>query len=233
MTLQEYDWLLADLAELDALIAMTPKSDVIDHMSLEYRRSQVVDEIKAFRAPERWPAAGSLAFYGKPVMDGRGIDAVFLGKATEAFANAATSAAASRRAPMGENGAAPIGDDCRLLISGGNTGFGGFRFEEATAHDALEAGPAPIGLGIEHMLKILRASVKGDDALNDAVSDAPPSVVEALRRFLDILVSGEAVFSLSFEGEKFSFDDVEQARTSLSRLSEFADRLEKSAAAER
>ena len=234
MTLQEYSWLRSDLGELDRLIAMTPESAFIDRMSLERRRAKVAKELAAFPIPGRWPATGSLAFYGKPLTDRRGIDAAFLGKATETFANAVTSAAASRLGTLGENGSLPNRQDCRLLINGNNMGFGGFQFEEATSHDALEPGSAPVGLGIELILAILSASLKDAAALTDAIADAHPTVIAALRRFLDVLVSAGAVFSLSFEGEEFSFDDVEQARTSLSRLTRFGIPKDKSeSAAER
>ena len=232
MTLQEYDWLRSDLAELDRLIAMTPESAIIDRMSMEYRREKVAKELAAFPVPARWPVHGHLAFDGKPFERGRGIDAAFMGKATEAFANAVTSAAESRFGAFGENGSVPNRRDCQLLINNG-MGLGGFEFEEATPHDALEPGPVPVGLGIEHILAILNASVKDDNALTDAIADAHPSVVAALLGFLETLVSAGAVFSLSFEGQEFRFDDVEQARTSLSRLARFGVRKEKSAAAER
>ena len=230
---QQYSWLRSDLAELDRLLEMTPETSVINRNTLEYRRSQVQDELADFPVPARWPVHGHLAFDGKPFERGRGIDAAFMGKATEAFANAVTSAAESRLDTLGENGAVPNRRDCRLLINNG-MGLGGFEFEEATPHDALEPGPVPVGLGIEHILAILNASVKNDDALTDAIADAHPSVVAALLGFLETLVSAGAVFSLSFEGQEFRFDDVEQARTSLSRLARFGVRKEKiKSAAER
>ena len=228
MTLQEYSWLRSDLGELNRLIATTPESAFIDRMSLERRRDKVAKELAAFPVPARWPVYGRLAFAGGPVTDRRGIDAAFLGKATEAFANAVASAAASRLGPIGENGSAPSRDDCRLLISNRNVGFGGLRFEEATPHHELKPGPIPVSLGIEHIVGILNASVKDDDALTHAIADAHPSVIAALRRFLETLVSAGAVFSLSFEGDEFRFDDVEQARTSLSRLTRLSIPKDKS-----
>ena len=229
MTLQEYSWLRSDLGELNRLIAMTPESAFIDRMSLERRRDKVAKELAAFPVPARWPVYGRLAFAGGPVTDRRGIDAAFLGKATEAFANAVASAAASRLGPIGENDSAPSRDDCRLLISNRNVGFGGLRFEEATPHHELKPGPIPVSLGIElYREAILNASVKNDDALTDAIADAHPYVIAALRRFLETLVSAGAVFSLSFEGDEFRFDDVEQARTSLSRLTRLSIPKDKS-----
>ena len=49
-------FLRAELAELDKLLSMTPESAVIDRMSLEYRRSQVQEELDANPPPA--PVAG-------------------------------------------------------------------------------------------------------------------------------------------------------------------------------
>ena len=74
---RQYEFLRADLAELNNLLSMMPESAVVDRMSLEYRRSQVEAELEAFQPPPRWPATAHLAFNGRPVVDREGIYADF------------------------------------------------------------------------------------------------------------------------------------------------------------
>ena len=130
---RQYQFLRADLAELNNLLSMTPESAVIDRMSLEYRKSQVEAELEANPPPFRWPATAHLSFNGKPVVDRYGIYADFAGVAMDAFAKAVTSLAASQNASLGKRGVIPRQDEYRMLVTGTSHGSFGFEIEESVA----------------------------------------------------------------------------------------------------
>jgi hypothetical protein len=219
MSLREYRFLRAEVAELDKLIAMTPESAVIDQMSLEYRRSQVQEELDAFPVPYRWPVTARLTFNGGPVANGPGIDADFGSKAIEAFSNAVASAGASQVRILKERGPIPDRKDYRLRITSTALGSFGFEIEESGERNMPALGPSPVEMGIEQVKDFLKASVGNDEALADAIADAQQRALSDLRQFLKIMVDNRAVCSLSFQDDYFRFSDTGQVRRSLDKLS--------------
>lgn len=65
---------------------------------------------------------------------------------------------------------------------------------------------------------ILEASVGTDELLTDAVLDADPRALRALRAFLKTMADQEATCTLEFKDRVFRFSDVHQVRRSESRL---------------
>ena len=221
MSVQErqYQYLRAELAELDKLLAMTPESAAIDRMGLEYRRSQVEEELKANPAPVRWPATAHLAFNGKPVIDREGIYADFASAAVGAFAKVVTALAASQRGPLGERGVIPHQGDYRLLVTGTSHGSFGFEIEEALEDQTtyLE-DESQVELAIRQAKDILESLIRDDEEIAEAVADTEERVLDYLRDFLGALADNEAICSLSFKDGTFRFSDVGQVRRSVASL---------------
>ena len=225
MSMQEYQYLHAELAELDGLLAMTPESAAITRMSLESRRSEVAEELATYPTPSRWPVAARLTFNGKPVVDGKGIAIDFGGKAVNAFATVVASVGADQQGQLSERGPIPNRERYRLLITGTALGSFGFEIEEDFQEEEVRTiSPIseipPVEQAIEQVKAILKSSVAGGNALSDAIADTAPRALDDLRDFLNILANNQAICSISFKDDVFRFSDVGQVRQSLYRLSQ-------------
>ena len=216
---RQYQFLRADLAELNNLLSMTPESAVIDRMSLEYRKSQVEAELEANPPPFRWPATAHLSFNGKPVVDRYGIYADFAGVAMDAFAKAVTSLAASQNASLGKRGVIPRQDEYRMLVTGTSHGSFGFEIEESVAPQGRFRGEeSAVELAIGQAKGILESLVSDEEVIAEAVADTDERALSDLRDFLKVMADGEAICSLSFKNAIFRFRDVGQVARGLASL---------------
>ncbi len=223
MSAQErrYHYLRGELADLDKLLSTIPESAVLDRMSLEYRKSQVQAELETYPRPARWPVTAHLTFNGKPIVDQQGIYADFAGAAMGAFAKAVTSLAASQQAVLGERGIIPGQDNYRMLVTGTSHGSFGFEIEEAVPPQACILDEAStVEMAIGQAKGILESLVADEEAIAEAVADTDARALSDLRDFLNVMVDGEAVCSLSFKNTAFGFRDVGQVQRGLASLKE-------------
>lgn len=218
---REYHRLQAELGELDRLIAATPGEAVINRATLEYRKSQVEEEIRANPAPLRWPAHAHLTFNGKPVVDRQGIYAEFAGEAVEAFAKAVTSLAASQDTELGARGKIPNQDEHQLIVTGTAPGSFGFELEEIMDRHqqaSLLAEESAVEVAIGQAKTILAALTGDEEGLADAIADTDNRALNDVRGFLRLMADSEAVCSLSFKNDTFRFRDVSQVKQGVATL---------------
>ena len=218
MNIQERHQLLAEKTLLERMLADIPKSSVIDRMSLEARKTEVEKALAAAPTPSREPVRARLTFRGKPIIGSHGMFAEFGAKAISAFAGAVAAIGASQTTTLGTRGALPNREEYQLLITGTALGSFGFELEEAPGGETLFSELSLVDHAIEQTRKIMEASLGTDDELTEAIADAEPRAVEALRGFLQTLADQEAVCALEFKEEVFRFADVGQVRRSEGRL---------------
>jgi hypothetical protein len=215
MNIQEYRQLQAERGALAGLINALPVSRVIERLGLESRKAEIEAELASRVVPPPEPARVRLTFRGKPIVGSHGIFAEFGAAVVTAFADAVAAIGASQVTQLGARGAIPNRDAYRLLITGTALGSFGFELEEPPS---VFSEPSPVAAAIEQAKAIMRASLASDDDLADAVSDADPRALEALRTFLKAMADQDAVCTLDFRGEVFRFADVGQVRRSWDRL---------------
>ena len=216
---REYEHLRAELVHLEDLLSSTPDSAVIDRNSLEYRKSQVEEELENNPAPHRWPAHVHLSFNGKPVVDQKGIYADFASDAVDAFRKAVASLAASQGTVLGERGVIPNRDNYRLLVTGISHGSFGFELEEATGHQgSLLDQESPVEVAITQAKSIFESLTSDEEAIADAIAETDDRALNDVRGFLQLMVDNEAVCSLSHKNRTFRFRDFGQVEQGLSKL---------------
>ena len=216
---REYHRLHAELAELDRLIAATPEAAVINRTTLEYRRSQVQEEIHANPAPPRWPAHAYLTFDGMPVVDREGIYADFAGEAVEAFAKAVTSLAASQDTELGTRGVIPNQEKHQLIVTGTAHGSFGFELEEAEGLQVnLLDEQSPVEVAIGQTKAIFESLISDEERLADAIAETDNRALGDVRGFLQLMADSEAVCSLSFRNDTFRFRDIGEIRQGIVSL---------------
>lgn len=218
MNIQERRQLLAEKTSLERMLASLPESSVIDRMSLEARKEEVEQALATAPVATREPARARLTFRGKPIVGSHGMFAEFGAKAINAFADAVAAIGASQTTALGTRGALPNREEYQLLITGTALGSFGFELEEAPKDETLLPEMSLVDHAIEQTRKIMEASLGTDDELTEAIADADPRAVEALRGFLKTLGDQEAVCALEYKEEVFRFADVSQVRRSLGRL---------------
>lgn len=220
MNIQEYHQLQADRATLERLLDQLPTTSVIERMGLEARKREIEDAIASHPSPSREPVHARLTFSGKPIVGSHGMFAEFGAAVIKAFTDVIVSLGASQSDQLGARGAIPNREEFQLLITGTALGSFGFELEEAPKDGTLFPEMSIIEPAIEQAKSILEASLGTDDELTEAISEADPRALLALRDFLKKMEDNEAICALEFKGEVFRFEDVGQIRRSESRLSQ-------------
>jgi hypothetical protein len=220
MNLGEYRQLLSEKRALEKLLTELPTDRVIERLGLDSRREDIERCLAEEDEVAREPIRARLTFRGRPVVGSYGIFAEFGALAVNAFTEAVTAIGASQSKPLGSRGALPDRESYQLLITGTTLGSFGFQLEEAPA-DNLRLFPEDSLLesAIKRAQAIMQATLGTDDELTEALSDADPRALDALRKFLETMEKSEAVCALEFDDDVFRFADVAQVRRSVSRLS--------------
>ena len=217
MNIREYHQLQAERTTLDDLLERLPPENVIERTGLEFRKKEVEEALAPQPEPARNPTRVCLTFRGKPIAGSHGIFADFGAEAVQAFTNTVATMGASQHAPLGSRGAISNREEYRLLITGTASGSFGFELEEAR-YDLFPES-SPVESAIVQTMEILGATVGADEVLANAVSEADPRALEALRGFLETMADQDAVCTVEFNDDVFRFVDVGQVRRSQGRLS--------------
>jgi hypothetical protein len=213
-----YMHLLAERGTLNRLLAEIPAEDVLERSGLEMRLEDVERELASAGPPRREPDRARLTFRGRPVVDHHGIFAEFGTKATSAFKDAVAKVAAGLSGPLAAMGPIPNRDESQLLITGTALGSFGFELEEATSSPLEFEEQTIAGQALELTQGLLQSTLGTDDELADSAVATDPRAIAAVRSFLEILATNEAVCALQFKGKLFQFKDVGEVNRSVQRL---------------
>ena len=220
MNTHEHRRLLAERVSLQRLLAEIPVEDVLDRSGLESRLDRIEQALSKVTAPNREPARARLTFRGRPVVGQHGVFADFGAKATAAFADAVAKIAAGLTGRLPSSGPVPSRSESRLLITGTALGSFGFELEEAPINDRIDFGEDTVAAqALELTQNLLRSTLGSDDELTDSAAATEPRAVAAVRSFLDVLASNEAVCALQFNDKVFQFKDVGEVKRGVERLS--------------
>ena len=219
MNLTEYQHLQAERTFLTRQLAEMPADAVLTRKSDEARLRSVESRLAETKAPSPAPARARLTFRGRPVVGHHGVFAEFGTKATSCFADAVNKIAAALGGPLSATGPIPNRDQCQLLITNTAVGSFGFELEEHCPSRPLCDEASPATQALELTRSLLESTLGSDDELADSVSATDPRAVEAVRTFVEVLATNEAVCSLECGGRAFRFGDVGAVRKSLQRLS--------------
>lgn len=225
MNLHEYQYLKAELAELNKLLAQTPATDVIDRMSLLARKEEVESALVIDALSVREPVRAKLTFRGKPVVGSHGIFAEFGARTVSQFVDTVATFAASLTGPLGTRGNIPNREKYQLLITGTALGSFGFELEEHRQKEHEQQNGlqlndlSSVEQAIEKVRVLMEATLGSDDDLTDTAAEVDPRAVVALHDFLKEMADQEAVCALEFRDKVFRFSDVGEVRRSVQRLS--------------
>lgn len=200
-------------------LSSLPANAVLTRSSAE-SRIKVVDALLSAQAKQPRPLKAQLTFRGRPVVGSHGIFAEFGSRATNAFTEAVVTVGAALFGPLAPTGPLPNRDQCQFLITSTALGSFGFELEEHRPGQLLFDEETTAARALEITRGLLQSSVEGtDDDLAEFVSGISPRSIEAVRGFIDVLASNDAVCTLVVGKHSFGFHDVGEVRRSLGRLS--------------
>jgi hypothetical protein len=218
MTEQERTFLLAEKSTLERLLEDIPREAVLERPGLEARLGDVQEHLATADPPGREPARARLTFRGRPVVGHYGIFAEFGASATSAFTDAVAKVAAGLTGPLAPMGPIPNRQESQMLITSTAIGSFGFELEEHRSGQIEFGEVSPVAQALDMTRNLLQSTLGSDDELADSAVGTDPRAVEALRWFLDLLASNEAICVLECSGKVFRFVDVGQVRHSAQRL---------------
>jgi hypothetical protein len=218
MNRDEQRQLLAERSTLKKMISRIPETDVLDRGSFEARLREVEQELATIDLDTRSPAKARLTFRGRPVIGSHGIFAEFAMTATNAFTDAVAAMAAAFAGPLSSSGPIPNREQSQLLITSTAVGSFGFELEEHRETPLLLADESAVAQAIAQTQELLESTTGTDDELTDAAAGVAPRVINAVKKFLDVLSSEDAFCAVESGGKTFRFQDVGQVRQGLERL---------------
>lgn len=218
MNTQEYKFLLAERSTVERLLEDIPADDVLERSGLEARLEELRENLAIAGPPGRDPARARLTFRGRPVIAHHGIFAEFGANATRAFTDAVANVAAALSGPLARRGRVPNREESQMLITSTAIGSFGFELEEYRGEQLDFGDESPVAQALDLTRNLLQSTLGSDDELADWAAGTDPRALDAMRSFLELLASNEAVCTLECNDKVFRFSDVGQVRQSAQRL---------------
>lgn len=214
------DALRADMNAVGRLLANLPESSVLDRMSLQYRLSELSEQLASVNAEEPDTFASvELLFGGDPVFGTTGIDARFGARVVDTFQRAVSAAAASAGgASLGSRGPLPEGI-ARLHVTNVVRGSFGFRLEELGQQELIGSRLREAVGQIETVLDSL--TKPNEEVFADAVEDVDPRVVTALQDFMGALSQAHAVCRVVAPDREVYFASAEVVDAAAKRIQSY------------
>lgn len=220
MNSQEQLQLESERKFLQQQLESLPQTAVLTRSSTE-SRMEIVENLLAAHPRQPRPLKALLTFRGRPVVGSHGVFAEFGTRASNAFTEAVVTVGAALLGPLAPTGPLPNREQCQLLITNTAIGSFGFEFEEHRPGQLPFDDETPASRALDVTLGLLESSAQGtDDELAECVSGISPRSIEAVRVFVEILASNDAICTLAFGKQSFGFHDVGEVRKSLGRLSQ-------------
>ena len=209
---------VAEIRELEELLAAIPEENVIDRMSLDARLQAVKELLASMQQTAEAPRA-RLTFRGRPVFGSHGISADFGAKAAGAFSDAFAMVAAGLSEGLQHMGPIPNRHENQLLITGTAIGSFGFEFELPAQTPALFPEPEKAEEAMTKIETLFRLVAEGtDDDIAEVIDEIHPRAVKKVYEFLDLLVQQQAWCGLEFRERSFRYADYDQLKASSVRL---------------
>lgn len=212
---RDREYLQAELAQIDRLIAGCEPDEELTRIGFEARRADALRELSELSTRQGRIARGALVFRGAPVLGARGVEADFGGQALELFQKLVSKAAAARMGhPLGTRGPIPSEQSARLFVTGTAPGSFGFILEEAA--DVPLLGATPLAEALDDTGRLL-AAARDDELFADSVAQTDPEVIRALSSFLEVVSKRGATLRVRAGDMEVALDDDHGVRAAYER----------------
>jgi hypothetical protein len=212
--------LMAEIRELDAILAAIPPENVIERISFETRLERAKSAFEASKTVSE-PERTRLTFRGAPVFGRHSIAADFGAKASFYFAEAYAAVIAGMQDQLRYMGPIPDKTRNQLAITGIARGSFGFEFELPKLDGNLFSETGGASEALDALLSLLEKAASGtDDEVTEAVETVHPRAVKKVVEFLDCMEKRGAWCGIEFRDHFFRYSDLDQLTHAKTRLSE-------------
>ncbi len=224
------DFVAADLATVEALLARMTDKDALASMSLTSRRDELKEELASLEANHETKASAALFFSGRPVVANRGIESEFGTEAIGRFQDIVTKVfALHHTGALGQRGAVPGKELSKLHITNVVHGSFGFRLEELESQNELI--DSTLKGAVDETTRLMDSFGEADDKYFEAaIEDLDDRVLGTIRAFFNLVSTSEAAFRLVSDHFDKSFDrqtvDRAAERARVTRLEETNQRFD-------
>jgi hypothetical protein len=192
----ERDFVSADLAAVEALLAESTEEDDLGALSLESRRNELRETLARMDETPETMASATLFFTGQPVIANRGIEAEFGADAAKGYQDIVTRLFAYRQTGrLGQRGNIPGRELSKLYITHVVRGSFGFRLEELAPQQPLLASALKEAMD-ETARVMLTFAEPDEEASLTSVTNLDGRVLDAVRAFFDLMRRSDAAFRL-------------------------------------
>jgi hypothetical protein len=192
----ERDFVRADLAAVQGLIAQLSEEDVMARFGLEARRDELQQAIAELEAlPEEASASAALFFGGNPVLGTRGIESAFAGSAIGKFQDIVAKMLAHETRGLGQRGVVPNRSASTLHVTNIVRGSFGFLLEEVQPpQQMLETS---LKDAVDKATQLLDAFGEPDEEqFRSAVEDIDERLLGTAREFFSLMRQSGATLRL-------------------------------------
>lgn len=209
----ERDFVQADVAAVQGLLAQLSDADVMARFSLESRLRELEATVAELEAEDVAPTASAALFFGgAPVIGARGIESDFGGTAVSRFQDLVAKVHAHDTVGLGQRGVVPNRALSALHITNVVRGSFGFLLEEMTEQQQLME--TPLKAAVDEASRLLEAFGEPDEeTFRAAVSEIDDRVLDTAREFFNLMQQRGATLRLVVGDHDASFgsDDVARA----------------------
>ena len=201
--------LVAELAELDTMLAeLNPKS-ITSRLSLQNRKRTVERKLETLGQESDTAAFVQLLFTGTPVLDTRAIDASFAADAIYSYQDMLTKATAVRRGSLGKRGviAGAATEQARFYLTGLVRGSFGFVLEENPVNT-----PSLFDTSLKSMVQEVTQTMNKFCNLTEGdydvfIQDLDKRLFASFKNFFKLLHESGAQLKVVESDGRFSFDE--------------------------
>jgi hypothetical protein len=205
---------LAEISQLESILAEIPDEDVIERMGFQHRLESAQEAIKDLDPLSQPTPKAILTFRGAPVFGTEGIASSFGSKAFTIFSETVSAIASDLAGSLMLKGPLPANGETILT----NIARGSFGFEFEVKKTGEEADKLT-SKALQKTLDLISVSATGsDEDVSEAMDEIHPRAVKKMAEFIDIMDKNGAWCSISFKGKKFKFSNLDQVSVSKSRL---------------
>ena len=221
MNYKEYAFTASEITQLEYILSIMPESRKVERMGLEYMLEKARNRLEGVSIPPR-PKNVHVAFQGAPVADGAGIDAIFAGKTTKAFAESTAIAIAGATGELEDTGGIPHRGLGQQLVSGVTTGSFGFEIEllPDTVREGHLRSPESIAERAVGMIQdLLQGTLDAaDEDLADLAGRLHPRAVKKVAEFVEILKNNGAQVAIELNTREVALKSPSEVERATDRL---------------
>lgn len=208
------DFVRADIAAVNALLAQLDDEDVMSRFGLESRLEELQASISELDSlPVETNASASLYFGGRPVVGRRGIESQFAGEAVAKFQDIVAKVLALKNGELKQRGTVPGKATSTLHITNVVHGSFGFLLEEIEPQ--TEIVDSSLKLAVDETSELLDAFGKPDEEeFRTAIEAIDQRLLATAREFFGLLKTSGATLRLLAGEVDRSFGSEAVARAS-------------------